>query len=774
MRHVLAIVLGLKCCSVLAVEPEDLRGLSLELALETLREDGLAIIYSSDLVRPWMRVLSTPVSVEPFEILSEILAPAGLAVRSGPGGSLLVVRDPAAAAPGVDDRSAAGAAEPETAPDSFTPQPKPIEEIIVAGSRYQLARAVGQSMVRLWSEQLEYMPDLGDDALRPVARLPGIGSDSVGARTNVRGGETRETIVHFDGLRLHDPFHLQDFNNLFSAIDPRLVASMDVFTGGFPAAYGEVLSGVIDIDSLTAPDRRFHEVSVSLFNTSVLSSGTFSNGSWVGSVRRSTLDLYHESSENYDGRPIYLNTYAKLAYRFSDSLQVTGNFLLLDDDVTVTHPDGHQHVHATGEDSYLWLRFDHTPGSGWTGTTLVARTRLGDERSGFSHLEGVSSGRLEDARVSRLFTIQSDWSATINERVLVHLGGLLGDMQGEYVYADEVAYDVLVDFPGAASTRARARDMRMYPDGAQYALYGSVRYAPGDRLAVEAGLRWDRQTLSSERPDMASPRVGLRYQLADGLYLKGSLGRFWQAQAIYELQLEDGVQRYFPPQRADHAVIGIEREFRSGLGLRLEVYRKQMSALRPRFENLLNPLTMFPELKPDRIRIAPDKAEARGFEVFVEQQARDKLTWWAGYAWSRFTDELGGRATLRSWDRTHTLSSGLILDTARWNVSLGLIQHNGWPTTPVALNASGRIVATGERNSERTGIYRSVDLRLTHKFQLPRSALAVFVEATNMFDRANPYTREYEFRRNTEGDELWLEALHSLPRVHSAGFTWTF
>ena len=773
MRNVLAIALALSSCSVLAVEPEDLRGLPLEQALEALRADGLAIIYSSDLVKPWMRVLSAPESGDPLEVLSEILAPLGLAFRPGPAGNVLIVRGREAASE-ADNPSAADVPDPGPELAIDTRQPRPIEEIIVAGSRFQLARTVGQSMVRLWSEHLEYMPDLGDDALRPVARLPGVGSDSVGAEPSMRGGETRETIVHFDGLRLHDPFHLQDFNNLFSAIDPRLVASMDVFTGGFPAAYGGVVSGIIDIASLTAPERRFHEVSVSLFNVSVLSSGTFANGSWVGSVRRSTLDLYHESSENYDGRPIYLNTYAKLAYRLSDSLQVTGNFLLFDDDVTVTHLDGHQHVHATGEDSYLWLRFDHSPGARWTGTTILARTRLGDERSGFSYLEGVSSGRLEDARVSRVFTVKSDWSATINERVLVHLGGLLGDMRGEYVYADEVAHDVLVDFPGAASTPAHSRDIRMYPDGAQYALYGSVRYAPGDRLAIEAGLRWDRQTLSRERPDTASPRVGLSYRLADGLFLKGSLGRFWQAQAIYELQLEDGVQRYFPPQRADHAVIGIENEFRSGLRLRLEAYRKQMSELRPRFENLLNPLTMFPELKPDRIRIAPDKAEARGFEVFVEKQARDNLTWWAGYSWSRFTDELGGHSTLRSWDRTHTLSSGLILDTALWNMSLGLIQHEGWPTTPVALDPSGHIVATGERNSERTGAYRSVDLRLTRKFQLPRSALAVFVEVTNMFDRANPYTREYEFRRHADGDELWLQALNSLPRVHSAGFTWTF
>ncbi len=774
MRHVLAVVLGLNFCGALAVEPEDLRGLPLEQALEALRADGLAIIYSSDLVRPWMRVLSAPVSDEPSEMLTEILAPVGLAVRAGPSGIALVVRGSGPAVTETGIRSGSAPATPETGPSPDAAAPVPIEEIVVAGSRYQLARAVGDSMFRLWSENIEYLPDLGDDALRSIARLPGIGTDSVSARSNVRGGETRETIVRFDGLRLHDPFHLKDFNSVFSAIDPRLVASMDVFTGGFPAALGDSLSGVVDVVSMTPPAPLYHEVSFSFFNTSALSSGRFDKGSWVGSVRRSTLDLFHESSETYVGRPVYLDAYAKLVYRLSDRLQLTGNFLQLRDDIQVTHPNGEQQVHALGEDSYLWLRFDHDPGPAWTGTTLVARTRLRNRRNGFSRLAGIGSGWLDDRRNSSLDTVQSDWSATLGDGILLQVGGMLSHTQGRYRYADEVAFDVLVDFPGAPDAPARARDIHLNPDGSQSALYGSVRYASSDRLAMEAGLRWDRETLSPDRASVLAPRIGLRYRLADRLYVKGSLGRFYQSQAIYEVQLEDGVERYFPPQRADHAVVGLEREFRSGLGLRVEAYSKAMKDLRPRYENLLNPLMMFPELKPDRIRIAPEKANARGFEVFLEQQTGDALSWWIGYSRSRFTDRIDGRSHPRSWDRTHVLSAGLNWDAPRWNIGLGFLRHSGWPITPVALGADGYIAAVNERNSERVAHYSSTDLRITRKFRFPRSSGSVFVEWTNAFDRSNPYSREYALTRGNGGDELLLDTLHTLPRLPSLGFVWTF
>ena len=39
-----------------------------------------------------MKVLAEPEAVRPREILDEILRPHGLQVRSGPGGTLLVVR----------------------------------------------------------------------------------------------------------------------------------------------------------------------------------------------------------------------------------------------------------------------------------------------------------------------------------------------------------------------------------------------------------------------------------------------------------------------------------------------------------------------------------------------------------------------------------------------------------------------------------------------------------------------------------------------------------
>jgi VWFA-related protein len=67
--------------------------------LRELQATGLNIVFSSEIVRPTMKVLTEPQAVQPRTILDEILRPHGLQVRPGPGGALLVV---AAATPRQD------------------------------------------------------------------------------------------------------------------------------------------------------------------------------------------------------------------------------------------------------------------------------------------------------------------------------------------------------------------------------------------------------------------------------------------------------------------------------------------------------------------------------------------------------------------------------------------------------------------------------------------------------------------------------------------------
>ncbi|HEV8630969.1 MAG TPA: VWA domain-containing protein [Thermoanaerobaculia bacterium] len=89
---VVLLALALAVAAVAQEPPRHFQGVPLIEALARLQAEGLRIIYSSDLVRPEMRVVAEPTAVWLHDVLAQLLAPHGLAARVGPGGSLLVVR----------------------------------------------------------------------------------------------------------------------------------------------------------------------------------------------------------------------------------------------------------------------------------------------------------------------------------------------------------------------------------------------------------------------------------------------------------------------------------------------------------------------------------------------------------------------------------------------------------------------------------------------------------------------------------------------------------
>ena len=100
----------------------------------------------------------------------------------------------------------------------------------MTASRYSWVRLPQVSLTRLSDAELRIAPNVGDDPLRTIARLPGAVGSDLSAKINMRGGATDETLVRFDGVRLHNPFHLKDFQSIFSAINPALVGAADIYT----------------------------------------------------------------------------------------------------------------------------------------------------------------------------------------------------------------------------------------------------------------------------------------------------------------------------------------------------------------------------------------------------------------------------------------------------------------------------------------------------------------------------------------------------------------
>lgn len=742
------------------------RGQPLENVLEELRAGGVEILYSSDLVKPWMRVEREPRAAEPRALLAEILAPHGIAVADGPGGTLMLVREPARtpryAAPG----------------SARSPAPAPIEVVVVSASHYRFAEGTMPPVV-LSQAELESLPDIGEDPVRAVGRLPGVASVDYSSRFHLRGGTEDETLIRYDDLRLYDPYHLKDFFGVFSSIDPAIVSDIRVYTGGFPVAFGDRSSGVVDIAPRLAGEGLHGEVVASVFTVGAALDGATPSGTtdWAVAARRGNMDLLFDLIDSPLGEPEYHDFYARAGHRFNDWLALSANALAFDDQILAFDSDQEEEAIAEYLDQYYWLRLDLGAPDGFGGRVLAAHTVLESERSGSAALPGVGSGTLVDERRFTINAIQADGWRRIGAHSLLQAGVEWREQEGRYDYADQAEFELLFLTPGAATEPARTRELHLRPSGHHAAAYLNWRVESSAALAADLGIRWDRGTLAERKASQWSPRAVLMWQPSESTRMRLGWGRYFQEQAINELQVPDGDAEFQRAQRATHIVASLEHDLGESLTVRAEAYRKDYQHPFARHENLLNTIVVLPELKPDRILITPDEALAEGVEVSLRYET-PALSAWIGYTHARVDDRVDGEWLPRSWDQRDYTSGGFTWRDGPWEASLAAVWHRGWPTTEVELATLEPfpLVEVEKRNAVNVSNYARFDVRIARRFDLGSAGeLTAFAEVSNLTKRSNDCCLEYQLE-DEEDEEVFLdvEAVGTLPLIPSVGVLWKF
>jgi outer membrane receptor protein involved in Fe transport len=735
--------------------------------LDGLRGQGLTFIYNTRIVPPDLRVDAEPLARSGLALAMEILAVHDLRASQAAPGVYAVVGETTAPRRPPDAPPAARAGETT------------LEEVIVHTSRYTLATDPAGPEAILTQEDVKNLPRLGDETLRAVQRLPGVATNGFAGLGAVRGGEPHETAIVLDGLRLYEPFHLKNFLNPVSLLDSRVIETMDVYSGGFPVIYGDRMSSIIEADSVRPAERRYYEAGLSLFHASALASSQFADGRGGGlvSARRGNAgDLAHYSEQEF-GEPDYFDAFAKLDYRMSEATRTSLNALASSDRILAIKDSGRQRTNEEYRNTYVWGGIEHDWPAGANTRVIVSYTDVNNERRGEVNDPGRRTGRISDERNFHVIGLRAD-----------HQFGLLGfehrfglevrRLWGRYDYQSDVRFEPgypAPDSPGSQLMRAAAPK----PDGFESAMWWDSRLVLGSRWTVLAGLRFDTQTYDgSGDAGQFAPRLNLLYDLSKTTRLRASWGRFFQAQGINELQVEDGVDHFYQAQHADHVILSLDHEFVRGLDLRVEAYRKYYRRLNPRFENLFNPLVLLPEIEFDRVMIDPASARAEGVEVLLRWRSEPAWRGWFGYTWSQAQDRIDGRNVARSWDQTHAINVGVTWASGPWTATVVNSFHTGWPTTRLSLStASGGAgeLIVGERNAERLDYYNSLDLRVTRTFALSRGALDVFVEASNALSRENPCCTEYTVITQADGSISLNEDLDAwLPLVPSIGVLWRY
>lgn len=748
--------------------------------LRELQAEGAPLVFSTALVPDDLTAQGEPSGDSLRERILSLLVPHGLGLRDLDDGRWLVVR-----ASAVD----AAAREARIVVE---------DSIDVTPSRWAIYRDAPESRQFLDRGQVERLPHLADDLYRAVARLPGTAAGDISAEFNVRGGATDELLVLVDGLEVYEPFHLRDFQSIFSIVDSRAVGQVELLSGGFPTRYGDRMSGVLDITTAAPAPGAATSLGLSVLDVRLGSEGTFAGerGQWLVSARRGYLDLVldwvrrQEGGEGGDDRlsPEYYDLFGKVVTARGERTVLAASALAAFDRLDLETDDGDQTATAKYGNAYLWLHADTLWTPRLSSRTQLSAGRVGrdrrarsDETTGRPSCAVCEDGFAEvrDERSFDLAGLKQDWAWQPSESGRLTAGL---DVRRLWADVDYHRFSSVLDplLTGSREPVVTVADVELEPEGWRCAAYASQKLQLARHWTAEAGLRWDRQTWTGG-PDQWSPRLNLAWEPPVGGVLRAAWGRFHQSQGIHELQVVDGVDTFFPAERADHQLVGYERRLGGGLFVRGEVYRKELRDLRPRYVNLFEPIELVPEGASDRVRVDATRGEARGVELVVQRDA-GRLGGWLSYALSEVVDEEDGRDVPRGWDQTHAVSFSLDLRLGeRWSLGLAGVYHTGWPVTPVGaeriVTPDGRVEirpVLGLRNAGRYPDYHRLDLRLSRRVATRRGRLSVFFEVTNVYDRKNVRAYSgFEYRLAADGRPVvFPEEEYWLPITPSFGLAW--
>lgn len=158
--------------------------------------------------------------------------------------------------------------------------------VVVTGKRDK--SKLSRYNVRL--DEIKRVPGTFGEALRGLESLPGITAPAFGSgEIVVRGANENANTYLVDELPIGYAFHLFPIN---STLHNDLIKSIDIYTGAYPANFGDATGGVIAIETIDKVEKFGGHATISLFSANALfKAPVFDNsGYWIATGRASYLD----------------------------------------------------------------------------------------------------------------------------------------------------------------------------------------------------------------------------------------------------------------------------------------------------------------------------------------------------------------------------------------------------------------------------------------------------------------------------------------------------
>ena len=650
-----------------------------------------------------------------------------------------------------------------------------LKEVLVEAEKDKNVAGMQMGVEKLDIRTIRQVPTVfGEtDILRVVMTLPGVKSIGEGSTSiSVRGGNTDQNLILFNDAVVYSPSHLFGF---FSAFNPDLLKTVELYKSAIPARYGGRLSSVLDVTTRDGNKKQFAGAGgIGPITSRLMLEGPLvkDKAAFIIGGRASYSDwLLHQLSDPSlkNSAASFYDLTAHVSYDVNAQNSVYATAYLSHDRFKLSADTSYEYRNLAGS-----LKWKHS----------------------FSNkLYGVftASGSQYDYRIA---SERNAVNASVLTFGIAQVGG-----QADFNYFHSAHHTL--DF-GLSSVRYRTAPGSLGPlgseslitpqdltreQGQESALYAADQWNLTPALSLNLGLRYSlyqalgpRDVYQYQPGQVRStatitdtlhygsgtgvatyhgpePRVALKYALSENSSVKASYSR--TRQYIHQLsntasvspadtwKLSDG---YVRPQVGDQYSVGYYRNFRSNtIETSVETYYKSLRDFVDYTSGAV--LLLNRHLETDLVNA---QGRAYGVEVSL-RKSTGKLNGWLNYTYSRSlvrvntgpsTEQINGGAWYPSnFDKPHDVS--LVANyrfSRRFSTSLNFNYSTGRPITlPLALYdiGGGPRILYSDRNAYRIPDYYRVDFGLNieggHKAKkLAHSSWTVSVY--NLTGRRNPYS----------------------------------
>lgn len=633
-----------------------------------------------------------------------------------------------------------------------------LNEVVVTASPFQKVVESPVSLRVIGLQEIEKAPGANRDISKVVQNYPGVAFSPIGYRNDliVRGGGPSENRFYLDGVEIPNINHFSTqgaSGGPVGLIDADLIRSVKFYSGAFPADRGNALSSVLDF-SLRDGDMERNSLKATLGASEVSLSSNGHLGkktSYLVSVRQSYLQALFKVL-GLPFLPAYTDASFKLKTRFDSHNELTLLGLGGLDRMKLN-------LGIEGEDAEYMLSYlpkieqeTYTVGGVYrhytpihVQTIVLSQSYLNNRNIKYRNNDESS----EDNLTLHLGSVEQETKLRMENTSSWSVWKVKAGFDLNYSRYKSDEYRKI--FADALREYNYHTDLSLW----RWGLFASIDYAAPDKsFTASIGVRTDGNNYSDKMKELwrqLSPRLSVSYRLAEGLFLSGHVGLYYQLPSYTALGFKgeagDYVNKHLDYISVSQESVGLSWTPNENMEFSVEGFYKLYGNMPFSLSDQI-PLSCkgndYGTIGNEALS-SEAKGRSYGAELMFKWLLTQKLNLSSSLTIfkSEFKDGKQGSYVPSAWDNRFILNvSGTYNFPKHWSLGAKVSCIGGSPYTPYdeaksslveAWDVQGRAYYDYSRyNQERLPVFGQLDVRVDKIFYLKKCMLGFYLDIQNI------------------------------------------